>query len=475
MKAGLSILSEEEKREIDNASMEILESVGIKIDHKEVFKLLREAGAQGEEDKGIVRFPEKLVRRCLSSCPSSVKFSDLEGNVINLTPGGKTIFWTGNALNVTKDRMAKGMDSKEFVKLVKIIDQLENVHGMVGTSLEDYPPQTRDFVGFRLMAENTRKHLRPCIYTPLGAQIMIEMADIILNGRTLRYYPIFSIGYTIVSPFHWTSTALESFLKTSGYGIPVMVNSEPLTGGTSPVTLAGSLVLANAEVLSGIVIVQILEKGRPCIHNTGFAHVLDMRKGNALSGAAENGLLAAAGAEMASFYNLPSASWMGTDSLIVDSQNAYEKMITGLLHALGNVNIIWGIGQMESQLSISAEQAVIDNEIAGSILRAKRGIEVNEDTLALSLIKEIGFKSEYLTSEHTMKHYKQELSYSKMPNRDRRADWIKGGSKSLEEKAREKVREIIKKSSSKKYLTGSQREKLKKIEKKWLEKLTCFL
>jgi len=470
MMAALSILSGEERRRINNASIEILESTGVKVGHREIFKLLCDAGAQGEEGKGVVHFPEKLVWKCLSGCPSSVKFSDLEGNTIDLTPGGKTIFWTGNALNVTNNGMTKGMDSKEFVKLVKVVDQLENVQGVVGTSLEDYPPQARDFVGFHLMAENTSKHLRPCIYTPLGTEIIIEMADVILNGRTLRDYPIFSIGYTIVSPLHWTRTALESFLKTSGYGIPVMVNSEPLTGATSPVTLAGSLVLANAEVLSGIVIVQILEKGRPCIHNTGFAHVLDMRKGNALNGAAENGLLAAAGAEMASFYNLPSASWMGTDSLVMDSQNSYEKMITGLLHTLGNVNIIWGIGQMESQLSISAEQAVIDNEIAGSILRAKEGIKVNEDTLALNLIKKMGFRSEYLTSEHTMKYYKEELSYPEMPNRDRRADWVKGGSKSLEEKTREKVREIIKKSNSKKYLTGSQREKLKKIEKKWLEK-----
>jgi len=224
-------------------------------------------------------------------------------------------------------------------------------------------------------------------------------------------------------------------------------------------------------VLSGIIIVQILEKGRPCIHNIGFAHMFDMRTTLALTGAAENGLLAAAGAEMASFYNLPSASWMSTESMVTDSQNAYEKMNTGLLHALGNVNIIWGIGNLESTKSISAEQAVIDNEIAGSILRAKRGIRVNKDTLALSLIKEMKFSCGYLASEHTMRHYKQALNYPKMPNRDRRVNWVERGSKSLEEKAKEKIKEILKGSKSKTYLTRSQRKELKKIEKKWLEKV----
>ena len=471
MRAILNVLSKEEKNKIDSTSMEILESVGVKIDHKEILKLLHNAGAQVEKDKGIVKFPEKLVRQYLSYCPSSVKFSDIKGNIINLKPRGDTIFWTGNALNVVKDKTVKEIDTDEFIKLVKVVDQLENVQGIVGTSLSNIPPRARDFVGFRLMAENTNKHLRPCIYTPLGVKIMLEMADVILNSRNLKDYPIFSIGYTNISPLHWEHTALESFFETSGYGIPVMLNSEPLAGATSPVTLAGTLALANAEVLSGIIIVQVLEKSRPCIHNIGFAHIFDMRTTLALTGVTENSLLAAAGAEMASFYNLPSASWMSTESMVTDSQNAYEKMNTGLIHALANVNIIWGIGNLESTKSISLEQAVIDNEIAGSILRAKRGIRVNKDTLALNLIEKMKFNSGYLSSEHTMRHYKQTLNYPKIPNRDRRTNWVERGSKSLEEKAKEKVQEILKGSKSRIYLTSSQREKLEKIEKKWLKKI----
>jgi len=114
--------------------------VRVKIDYKGIFKLLHDAGAQVRKNKGIVKFPEKLVRQYLGYCPSLVKFSDIEGNIINLAPRGDTIFWTGNALCIVKDKIVKEIDTNEFVKLVKVVDQLENVQGMVGTSLSDIPP-----------------------------------------------------------------------------------------------------------------------------------------------------------------------------------------------------------------------------------------------------------------------------------------------------------------------------------------------
>ena len=125
------------------------------------------------------------------------------------------------------------------------------------------------------------------------------MSDVILDGKPLKDNMFFTLGYSCVSPLTWTETGLELFYKTKGFGIPVMINSEPMAGGTSPVTLAGSLAMADAEVISGIVINQIIEPGRPCIYNSGFAHVFDMMTTIVLTGSPENALLQAAGAEMA--------------------------------------------------------------------------------------------------------------------------------------------------------------------------------
>ncbi|GAI50027.1 unnamed protein product, partial [marine sediment metagenome] len=143
--------------------------------------------------------------------------------------------------------------------------------------MDDVPPPVRDIVGFRLIAERTQKHIRPCMYSPENAEAIRNMSDILLDGRQYKDCPIYSLGYSICTPLHWTESALKLFVGSAGYSIPVTINAECMLGGSSPVTLAGGITLGNAEILSGIVINQLFEEGRPVIHNLGFSHVLDMR------------------------------------------------------------------------------------------------------------------------------------------------------------------------------------------------------
>jgi trimethylamine--corrinoid protein Co-methyltransferase len=272
---------------------------------------------------------------------------------------------------------------------------------------------------------------------------MLEMGQVLADGALLAERPLLSFGYSIVSPLHWTPTGLGSMRNTAGHGLPFMINSEPMGGGSAPVTLAGCLVLANADVLSGIVIAQLLERGRPVIYNAGFAHVLDMSTAVALTGAPENALLQSAGADLARFHNLPSASWMSTEAMVVDAQAAAETMITGLAHASNGVNIVWGAGNLESTLCMSAEKLVIDDEIIGSIRRYVRGIEVSEETLALDLIRELGHRPDYLWNEHTLAHFQEEIRHSRLPVRCKREAWENQGSRAWDERAAERVREIL--------------------------------
>ena len=201
--------------------------------------------------------------------------------------------------------------------------------------------------------------------------------------------------------------------------------------------------LANADALSGVVIAQLLERGRPVVFNLGFAHVLDMSTSVALTGAPENALLQAAGAELARLHRLPSASWMSTESMAVDGQAATEKTLTGLAHAAHGVNIIWGAGNLESTLCMSAEMLVIDDEIIGSIRRFTRGITVTEDTLACDLIRDVGHRGDFLTTDHTLRHFREEVRHTRLPNRGKRDAWERRGSTTLEERAATRVREIL--------------------------------
>jgi trimethylamine--corrinoid protein Co-methyltransferase len=189
-----------------------------------------------------------------------------------------------------------------------------------------------------------------------------------------------------------------------------------------------------------------------------------------LTGAPEGGLLGAAASRIAHFHNLPCASWMSTESKIPDAQASYEKTLLGLLHALAGVNLIWGIGNLESTLTLCPEQAVIDNEIAAGILRAWRGIQVDEERLAVPAIKKLGQKSDYLNSDHTFKFFREELSTTRLMSRERWAIWGKEGKKGLLERSEDQVRNFLQKAPSD-HLSGSQKEKLGRIEKRWLEKV----
>ncbi|MGE5254418.1 MAG: trimethylamine methyltransferase family protein [Planctomycetaceae bacterium] len=461
-------LSEREMKRINETSLEVLQEVGVKIAHPEVRRLLLDAGA-GKKKDSILSVPASLVEKALRTAPSTVPFSDLAGNRAEVKPGSIPLFWSGNAMYYYRGAERKELTRERYVEFCRVAQELSHLHAIVGTNLSDYPPAARDFVGFRAMAENTTKHLRPVIFTPRGVSAILEMADVLLEGRPLKEHPILSFGFTIVSPLQWSDSALEVFRLSSGYGIPLMINSEVISGATGPVTLAGTLALANAEALSGVVIAQLLEPGRPLVFNLGFSHTFDMRVAETLTGAPEGALLGAAAGAMARFHGLASASWMSTESKVPDGQAASEKTLLGLMHALGGVNLIWGLGNLESTLTLSPEQAVMDDEIAAGILRVARGIQVDEEKMAISAIKELGHRSDYLASSHTVKHFREELRVTKMMDRERYAVWEKGGRTSLLERAGARTKEILQKAPAE-HLTGSQRQKLSRIEGHWLAK-----
>jgi trimethylamine--corrinoid protein Co-methyltransferase len=250
-----------------------------------------------------------------------------------------------------------------------------------------------------------------------------------------------------------------------------MINAEPAGGVTAPATLAGELVLGNAEALSGVVICQALEPGRPLVFNMGFAHIMDMQTTLMRTGGIENGLLQAAGAEIAAFHGLPSAAWLNTESIVPDAGAAAEYVLTGLLHVLSHANIIWGIGNLESTKCMSLEMAVIGNDIAGAMRRAQQGIRVDDDTMATSVIQELGQKANYLEHPHTAAHFKQEYYFPRVMNRRQRGRWESLGSPTIVDEARTRI-EKLRAMPNRSALSAAQRKELLAIEKKWTEMLT---
>lgn len=423
--------------QIHEAALSLLEDPGVKVEHEAVLQLLLDHGARPGSGNEVVRIPRQLVGECLARCPSTVALTNRRGEETILSANSEPIFWSTPGMNLQRDGEHRLFTSADMADMARLFDQLPNVHAVFGMALADVPPPACDVVGLRIMAANTAKHLRAFCFAPEGADAMIEMK------RVVGPHPWFSLGFTAHGPLRWTRLALEIFKRTAGHGIPTTINGEPMAGTSAPVTLAGTAAVGNAEILAGLVINQLLEPGRPCIYNFGLAHVFDMKTAIAVTGGPENALLARVSAMMGRFYNIPSASWVSTESMCPDSQAALEKMFGFQTHMESGVSLIWGVGQLESELTQSPAQAVMDNEMISYAKRYRRGIEVTPETLANEVVRSVGIAGCFLDHEHTLKHFRSELLQPAVLFRNRRPSWNAGGRKRLDERAEEIATELI--------------------------------
>ncbi len=464
------MLTQDQALQIHETSMNLLENPGCKIEHDEIAAMLLRAGAQPGHDAQVVRFPRNMVEEYLAMAPETVRLANLTGAVDEMKAGDASCFWTGAALNyLDLDGSCREITSQDLADWARLIDAMDQVHAIVGTAMSDVPPPARDFVGLRVMAENTRKHIRALSFTSTGSEAMREMAAVLADGD-LKNRPVLSMGFTAHGPLRWTHLALDIYLKSAGAGIPVTVNGEPSCGASGPVTLAGSLSVGNAEVLAGIVLNQVIEPGRPVIHNLGFSHIMDMKTTIAVTGGPEVCLLATAGAKLAQLYRLPSCSWMCTEAMVPDEQAMIESTFGALTHAQAGVNVVWGVGQLDSEKTISPAKALMDNEVIGMMRRYLRGIEVNPDTLAEEVVREVGIAGHFMGAMHTFEHFRTEFYEPKLLNRVSRDNWAGKGSRTLSEVAAEAARKILT-AERQPLLDADKLAELQRIEAAYLQKL----
>ena len=457
-------MNQQHAEQIHEASMALLNDPGVKIEHDGICEKLLKAGATTGNDSQVIKFPEELVTESLEQAPSEVFFAGKNGEGKSITPKGEPLNWTVPGMNIVKLGVHRRFNSDDMADIARLVDQLPNLDAVFGLALSDIPPKAQDVVGLRIMAENTKKHIRVLCFTAEGADTLCEMKDVVGD------YPWFSVGFTAHGPLRWTNLALEIFSRTAGKGIPTTINGEPMAGASGPTTLAGTAVVGNAEILAGLVLNQILEPGRPCIYNLGLAHIFDMRTAIAVTGAPENHLLANISAAMGRFYNLPSCSWVSTESMAEDSQACIEKSIGYLAHLQSGVSLVWGAGQLESELTISPAQLIIDNEIISYANRYLRGVEVNEETLAVDVTRDVGIAGNYLSEDHTLKFFRSEFFQPSILFRKTREDWNKTGSKPLSEVAEDKAESMISREVDA-GLTIEQQKELRDIEFAFISKI----
>ncbi len=462
-----TVLSKNEIKEIDETSKEILEATGVKILSDYILNIYRKAGCSVDYDKKIVKIPSKLVDQCLKSCPSKYKLFNRDQNTY-LEFGNNTAYSASghNAIYMLDiEKLERRPITKEEVgNFAKISDALDNIHivGIQGMP-QDVHPKASILHALDVVLNNTTKHV---FYSPENvdeAKASIDILKVASNGEDLSKKPIAICQLSPISPLTWSKGTVEAVELIAKTGLPLCFLPQPYCGVTSPLTLAGTLVTNNAEILSGLVLTQLVNEGAPLIYGAAWT-TFEMNKGTVLIGTPERCLLSVGGAQIAKFYNIPShCIAFDTDSNIYDEQNGFEKMFTLIVTLQSGINLVVNAGMFSTGMTVSYEQLVVDAEMVGFVYRYLKGIDVNEDTLAKEVIKKVGQHESYMMEEHTLKYLKLgEHAPYRVSNRDVYDNWKNKGKPSIIDNARKVALELIE-NHKVKSLSDDKKEKIRKI------------
>jgi trimethylamine--corrinoid protein Co-methyltransferase len=445
----VEVLSRDEIREVHQAVLAILEDPGIRIKHEEALDLFKRGGAEVDLEKQVVQIPQPLVEyalnhapRFMTVCGRDPKYDLKSYNGIHYSSGhGATFIMdmdTGERRPATK---------KDLETNVRIHDALENTHFIFPEIYpQDVPEAVLDRHISQALLSNTEKPVIATAFSGKGAKDLLKMGIAIAGSEeALRQRPMFTVSLGIISPFSFEPNRVDALIEMCRFGHPFQIYTIPSTGTTSPVTLAGTLALMVAELLSGLVLTQLVNPGAP-VRLMGYAGTSDMRSGDFTFGSPEKTLMAAALAQMLRFYGVPmGVHGSTTRANVPDVQVGYETGILNLFSALSGSDVIIECtsASLENTATSFPEQAVIGNEICSFINRILQGIEVNPDTLAVDVIREVGLGGEYLTHTHTMEHFRAEQWDPQLGNRTPMGPWEEDGAMDIRAKAKEKLKTIL--------------------------------
>ena len=443
--AGARVLSEDAIERLDAATRHVLGKVGVLFEEPLSRELLKKAGATVRGER--VLFPPEMVRSALDAAPHHVVLgartpsrSVVLGHERMLTTNG---FGASRILEGTTGvyRDATAMDARN---LMRIADALDNVdycqHQVIA---QDVPPNVSDIAQAYIALSNTDKHCHLSTYDHKCLDQVIALGESVSDRAHSQGAPAYSLGCCPVSPLRYPMDTTFRLRVSAERGIPFLIVSGAVCGVVTPVTLAGALVVQNAEVLAGVILAQTVRTGAPVVYGS-FTAPMDPASGQLALGVPELPLLNAATAQLCQHYGIPFGYGTGgiSDSYTIGFQAGLEKALTAALAAVGGVEVIHDAvsGILASGTIVSYEQMILDDELCTIIRRYLRGIEVSDETLALDLIEDIGPGGAFISSMHTVKHLRRELYLSRL--------WSRGedsqqGEQEMMRKASARVEEIL--------------------------------
>lgn len=447
----ITLLEPGEVAGIHDTSLRVLSQVGVRIHHRQVLEQVAAAGAKVDFEAKLARIDETMVMGAIEKAAKRYVLAgrDLSRSArlgygdLNLISSPGQFAWFDHR---TGERREPVLEDARLA--TRVGDALANIT-IVGamTVPVDVPPPIRDVALTAELVRGTTKPTRCWPITRRSSEYVLEIYKAVAGGKeALRRNPMVEVFLEPISPLQLPETGLDVMLAFLEHGQPVSIGPMAMTSGTAPATLAGTLAQENAEILAGIVIIQTLAPGTPVMYG-GIPHIMDPRTSICSFGSPEQGLMAVAMVQMARSYGFPVYVNVNlTDSKLLDAQAGMEKMGSLVQGILAGADLFGHAGIRGTDHGGSLAWLIADDEAMTFARRIAAGFNVDDERLAFDVIAHIGPGGNYLSHDHTLRHFRKELLIPDATwSRDAYEVWQTKGSTSFEDRIGERLNIILEK------------------------------
>ncbi|BHH83480.1 trimethylamine methyltransferase family protein [Desulforhopalus sp. 52FAK] len=400
-------------QKIHDASMNILETSGMRFQHPKVIELAKKNGLRVSAD--IIFFTAKQLMELVGKAPKTFSVHAMNPKYDFVFGGDhmEVAAGYGSPYMIERDGTKRNGTLADYIQFAKLVHQSDNFNVNGGILIE--PSDIDSKYNSPVMLYQTLRHSDKMLIGMEGNEeqmsILMEMLKIVFGGHDkLLEKPRMMTIVNTLSPLQMDRNALDTLIAYASHGQPVFITPAAMAGFTAPITLAGMLALGNAETLAGIAVTQMVREGVPVVYGNQSTSA-DMRTGAFVVGGPEHALSIMYGAKMAKFYGLPCRSGgASSDGQQVSAQSGYESMMLLSACSQANVNmVLLAAGALDSVKSMSVDKFMVDLEVISLVKRIREGVVVNDETLVVDLINDKGPGGEFMTSPHTMKLCRKEI------------------------------------------------------------------
>ncbi|MCL7453950.1 MAG: trimethylamine methyltransferase family protein [Anaerolineae bacterium] len=449
------VLSASQVREVVSAAMEVLERAGTRVYGEDALALLRGAGCVVTEEGvaegvpvALVHIPSSVVEGALQTTPGRIAVAGRDRSKRLSLERDRFYFGTGSDCPSLVDPYSGEVRKYTFDDVydaARLSDALPNIDFHMSLGLTSgVLPATYDRPQFLAMVKGTSKPLVITAVDAEGLADQYQMACEVLGGpEAFARAPLFVVYIEPSSPLTHSIEAVGKLLYAAEHGIPAIYTPCIMAGGTGPVTMAGTMVQAVAEFLVGVVLAQHQRRGAGVIMG-GVNSPMDMSTSILSYGAPELALVSAAMTDVARGLGVPMFSTAGcSDAKLLDQQAAIEATFSIVVAALSGANLIHDVGYLESGLLGSFDMLVMADEVIGMAKRLLSGVRVTPETLAVEVVERVGPGGHFLAQEHTRRHFREEVWFPGLIDRQMRRAWESGGRQTMGARVRARVRHLL--------------------------------